>query len=43
LLIALAIAMVARPRWRRLRVPTLMVVSAVAVSWLFELHRYRFV
>jgi hypothetical protein len=43
LLIALAIAMVARPRWRRLRVPTLMVVSAVAVSWLFELHRYHFV
>jgi hypothetical protein len=42
LIVALAGAMVVRPRWRHLSVPTVVVLSGVALSWMFELHRYHF-
>jgi Protein of unknown function (DUF2752) len=42
LAVALAGAMVLRPKWRHLSLPTVVVVAGVATSWLFELHRYHF-
>ncbi|MDQ1392427.1 MAG: hypothetical protein QOK39_532 [Acidimicrobiaceae bacterium] len=41
-LVALAVFVAVRPRWRVLSVPSAVVVAAVAVSWVFELHRYHF-
>lgn len=43
LVVAFALLIVARPRWRRLSVPAVVVVAGVALSWLFELHRYHFI
>ena len=42
LVVALAAALVLRPGWRRVSVPSVLVLAAVALSWLFELHRYHF-
>lgn len=42
LAVALAGALVLRPRWRHLSLPTVVVVAGVATSWLFELRRYHF-
>jgi O-antigen ligase len=42
LVVAFAIAMVVRPRWRRVSVPALVVIVGVAVSWVFQLHRFHF-
>jgi ABC-type Fe3+-siderophore transport system permease subunit len=42
LVVALAVALVVRPGWRRASVPTVLVLAGVALSWLFELHRYHF-
>lgn len=41
--VAFAVLVVVRPRWRRMTVPAVAVVVGVAVSWLFELHRFHFV
>jgi hypothetical protein len=41
-LVVLAVLVAVRPRWKVLSVPSAVVVSAVAMSWLFELHRYHF-
>ncbi len=41
-LVAFAVALVVRPRWRRLSLPTVVIVTGVALSWLFELGRYHF-
>jgi hypothetical protein len=43
LAVVLAIALLARPAWRRLRAPTAVLAAGVAASWLFELHRFHFV
>jgi membrane-associated PAP2 superfamily phosphatase len=40
--VAFALALVVRPRWRRLSLPTALIVTGVALSWLFELRRYHF-
>jgi MFS superfamily sulfate permease-like transporter len=42
LVLALAVGLLLRPRWRRLSVPSVLIVTGVAVSWLFQLHRYHF-
>lgn len=42
LVVAFAVLLVVRPRWRRLTLPAALVGAAVAVSWLFQLHRYHF-
>jgi hypothetical protein len=41
-IVAFAVALVVRPRWARLSLPTALIVASVALSWLFELHRYHF-
>jgi hypothetical protein len=41
-IVAFAMALVVRPRWRQVILPTALVVVGVALSWLFELHRYHF-
>jgi len=38
-----AVVLLARPAWRQLRVPTAGLAGVMAVSWLFELHRFHFV
>jgi hypothetical protein len=43
LAVVFAVALVVRPRWRRMSLPTVIVASGVALSWVFELHRYHFV
>lgn len=40
--VAFALALLVRPRWERVNVPAIVLVLGVAVSWLFELHRYHF-
>ncbi len=42
LIVAFAAALLLRPRWRQLSLPSVTVVTAVSASWLFELHRYHF-
>jgi hypothetical protein len=42
ILVALAAVVVVRPRWRVLSLPAAVVAAGVAMSWLFELHRYHF-
>jgi ABC-type Fe3+-siderophore transport system permease subunit len=39
--VAFAVALLVRPRWRQVSLPTAMVLAGVALSWLFELHRYH--
>ncbi|HLY83032.1 MAG TPA: hypothetical protein VKQ71_08600, partial [Acidimicrobiales bacterium] len=41
--VAAAIVLLARPAWRRLQVPGLLLLVGIAASWLFELHRFRFI
>jgi MFS superfamily sulfate permease-like transporter len=41
-IVTFAVLLVVRPRWQRLRVPSSLVLVAVALSWVFELHRYHF-
>lgn len=41
--VAFAVLLLLRPRWRRLSLPAVLAVAAVGISWLFELHRYHFV
>lgn len=43
LAVAFAIALIARPRWARLRLPVVVVVAGVGASWLFQLHRFHFI
>jgi hypothetical protein len=38
-----AVVLLARPTWRRLQVPVGMLAGTLAVSWLFELHRFHFI
>ena len=40
--VAFAVALLLRPRWQRVSIPTVVLVLGVALSWLFELHRYHF-
>ena len=40
--VAVAMALLLRPRWQRFSLPTLVLLAGVATSWLFELHRYHF-
>jgi hypothetical protein len=42
LAVAVAIALLARPAWRHLSVPTAVLAGGVALSWLFQLHRFHF-
>lgn len=42
LAVVFAVILVVRPRWRRVSVPAIAVVVGLAVSWIFELHRYHF-
>lgn len=42
LAVAVAVVLLARPQWRRVSLPVVVVISGVATSWLFELHRYHF-
>jgi hypothetical protein len=42
LAVVFALTMLVRPRWRRLSLPTVVILAGVATSWLFELHRYHF-
>jgi MFS superfamily sulfate permease-like transporter len=42
-MVATAIVLLARPAWRRLHVPGVVLVGGVAASWLFELHRFHFI
>jgi Protein of unknown function (DUF2752) len=43
LVVAFAAVVVLRPRWRRFSVPMVLVLAGVAVSWIFQLHRYHFI
>jgi len=43
LIVAFAVVLVVRPRWRHFSLPTVIVLTGVAISWLFELHRYHFI
>ncbi|MGH9125394.1 MAG: DUF2752 domain-containing protein [Acidimicrobiales bacterium] len=40
--VAMAIALLARPKWERFNLPLVLVAVGVLSSWLFELHRYHF-
>ncbi|MDP9075632.1 MAG: DUF2752 domain-containing protein [Actinomycetota bacterium] len=42
LAIAIAVALVVVPGWRRQRVPTVALAGGAALSWLFQLHRFHF-
>ena len=42
LAVAAAVALLLRPRWRQVSLPAVIVVAALATSWLFELHRFHF-
>ena len=42
LAVASAVVLLVRPRWRHASLPVVMVVAALAASWLFELHRFHF-
>ena len=42
LAVAVAVALLLRPGWPRLRVPLIALAAGGAASWLFELHRYHF-
>lgn len=37
-----AIALLLRPSWQRLSLPALVPAAGVALSWLFQLHRFHF-
>jgi uncharacterized membrane protein AbrB (regulator of aidB expression) len=43
LVVLAAILLLVRPAWSRLRVPIPLLVGAMTLSWLFELHRFHFV
>lgn len=43
LAVVVAVILLLRPAWRRAQVPTVVVVAAASVSWLFELHRFHFI
>jgi Protein of unknown function (DUF2752) len=43
LAVVVAVVLLLRPSWRTLRIPTVVVLGAAAVSWLFELHRFHFI
>jgi hypothetical protein len=42
-LVALAVVLLLLPRWRRVSVPVVVLAGGVALSWLFELHRFHFI
>ena len=42
LAVLVAVVLMVRPGWRRVRVPILALTAGGAASWLFELHRYHF-
>jgi len=42
LIVAVAVVMLLQPARRQLRLPTLALTGGVALSWLFELHRFHF-
>jgi len=41
--VLIAVVLIARPRWRRVSVPVLLLVASGASSWLWELHRFHWV
>lgn len=43
LVVLFALALVLRPRWRRLRLPVVVLVAGVTASWLFQLHRFQII
>jgi hypothetical protein len=42
LAVAVAVVLLARPAWRHLSVPIAGLAGGVALSWLFQLHRFHF-
>jgi Protein of unknown function (DUF2752) len=41
LAVVAAVVLQLRPSWRSMRIPTVVLLGGVAVSWLFELHRFH--
>ena len=43
LAVGTALVLLLRPAWRRIRLSSLTVCAGIAVSWLWELHRFHIV
>lgn len=43
LLVAAAVVLLVVPRWRRVSLPLVVLGGGIALSWLFELHRFHFI